>query len=125
MIHLTKSSYNCPTGQLNNLPSLTIPDQTMSVREIMQRFANGQPINGNGSTPQYYGEDLEIPDIKHMDLSDAEDYLKNSARKAKELERKYNKEQSDLKASIDKQTQDKMNSLIAEIERLKTTPKEA
>lgn len=34
--------------EVNNLPSETIPDDTMSVREIFQRYANGQSLTGNG-----------------------------------------------------------------------------
>lgn len=60
-------------GEVNNVPSLTIPDQTMSLREILRRYAAGYPVEGQ-KEPQYLGEEDDMPDIKKMDLSEIEDY---------------------------------------------------
>lgn len=73
----------------NFLPSETVPDQSMSVREIMQKFASG--TLGDISTEPYYNEDL--PDLRGLDISQVHqmrdkgraDYqeLLESAKKAK------------------------------------------
>lgn len=70
-----KNHYNSKPdkGEVNNLPSLTVPDQTMSLREIVRRYAAGYPVEGQ-KEPQYFGEDDDMPDIKKMDLSEIEDY---------------------------------------------------
>lgn len=59
-----EKNYEC-----NHLPSKTIPDQTMSVREIMRRFASGLPLEG-AKVPIYEGEDEYMPDLKTMDISE-------------------------------------------------------
>lgn len=51
----------------NVWPSLTVPDQSMSVKEIMDRCAQGLPISG-AKVPVYNEE--EIPDMKKLDLSE-------------------------------------------------------
>ena len=32
-------------GEVNHEPSMTIPDQSMSIEEIVNRFASGEPIS--------------------------------------------------------------------------------
>lgn len=55
-------------NEINTQPSLTIPDQTMSIQEILSRYARGiEPDNVR--TPIYEGEDA-MPDISKMDLAD-------------------------------------------------------
>ena len=56
----------------NGMPSKTVPDQTMTVREIMERYARGLPIGGS-RLPSYDEED-DMPDIKTLDLTEREEY---------------------------------------------------
>lgn len=42
-------------GEINTQPSKTVPDQTMSLRDILTRYANGIPIDQK--IPIYEGED--------------------------------------------------------------------
>lgn len=55
----------------NHQPSLTIPDQTMSIREIIDKYANGGVIE---TFNPYYGEEEDfnelLPDFRKMDLAD-------------------------------------------------------
>lgn len=51
--------------------SATIPDQTMSIREIMERYARGLPFT-SAKTPIYDIDD-DSPDIRTLDLSEIED----------------------------------------------------
>lgn len=59
--------------------SQTVPDQTLSLRTLMERYSNGQPINGVDLKPLY--EDEEQPsegiNIKTLDLADMEEMLHN------------------------------------------------
>lgn len=43
--------------QVNDQPSMAVPDQTMSLRTIVERYANGLPITGNMNQPLY--DDLD------------------------------------------------------------------
>lgn len=58
-------------------PSATIPDQSLSIREILLRHTSGRPI-GNVYTPIYDGENYDMPDPRTLDLAErqqlAEEY---------------------------------------------------
>lgn len=72
----------------NKKPSLTIPDQSMTIREIMTRYAKGLPISG-GRVPLYENEDGEedfYPDIEHMDLADRQQFLEDSKKQIQEAQ---------------------------------------
>lgn len=70
-----KNQHNCndfpKEYEQNLLPSETIPDQSMSLHEIMRRFASGLPLGGQ-RVPEYDGEDdlLEGINPKTLDLSE-------------------------------------------------------
>lgn len=66
-------------------PDMAVPDQSMSVIEIMRRFANGQPLGGTRN-PVWNGEDTEIPaNWDQMDISEQEDYKQANFERIKEL----------------------------------------
>lgn len=58
-------------GEVNNEPSMTIPDQTMSIRTILERHSRGLPVGG--SMDVYYDEDDTMPDYRTLDLSEIAD----------------------------------------------------
>lgn len=62
-------------GKVISQPSLTIPDQSMTMREILQRYANGlDPVGAK--IPMYYGEDEQMEmDINKMDLSERYEWI--------------------------------------------------
>jgi len=52
-------------------PSMTVPDQTMSIRIILERYSRGLPIGGR--LDEYYDEDDTMPDYKTLDLTEIAD----------------------------------------------------
>lgn len=62
-------------GEINNEPSCTVPDQTMSIREILQRYSRGLPIGGRNDL--YYDEDDTMPDYKTLDLAEIQELREN------------------------------------------------
>lgn len=56
------------TGEINRLPSEYVPDQTMSLREIVTRFTNGSPIPSMGKEQLFYSEDMQ--DLRFMDVTE-------------------------------------------------------
>lgn len=54
-------------GETFTLPSLTIPDQTMDIREILNRYAQGLPIE---QKEPIFNDEEELPDWKKLDLSE-------------------------------------------------------
>lgn len=56
-------------GEVNNEPSLTVPDQSLTVSEILARFARGLPVTASQVSPLF--EDTEgLPDPRSLDLVD-------------------------------------------------------
>lgn len=77
-----KTQYNAESFQayyeVNVLPSQTVPDQTMSLRILLERHAKGLPVTGNNAEPLYYGDE-QMPDLNRMDISEIHD-LKNAVK---------------------------------------------
>lgn len=48
--------------------SMTVPDQSMSLRTIIERFSRGLPITGTVAEPVY--SETELPNIKTLDLTE-------------------------------------------------------
>lgn len=83
-----KTAYTAKTfpkkRTMNNQPSLTVPDQTMSIKEIMNRFAKGLPIEGQ-KVPVYHGEEDYLPDYKSLDLTERQELLEHTKQTIKNL----------------------------------------
>lgn len=69
----------------NNLPSATIPDQSLSVKDILQRYANGLPLGG-AKVPVYNGEDY-IPDLDRLDLAERAALIESNAQRILEMQK--------------------------------------
>lgn len=80
-------------------PTLTIPDQTLTVIEILQRFGTGQPLEGLKA--EIYNGDEEIPDVQKMDLEEIAELKLQLDKNIKELKSRIHK------AEIEKQIQAK------------------
>lgn len=81
--------------EVNTLPSMTIPDQSLSVREIMDRYAKGYPLEGE-RTPIYEGEENDLPDLKHMDLAEKEEYMDAAKEEIRQIAAKEKKRKQDI-----------------------------
>lgn len=89
-------------GEINNKPSLTIPDQTLPIKELLARFAKGLPVGVK--VPVYEGEENDMPDPKRLDLVDlqelkeaAKSELKAIADRQKKRDTKVSPEQKEVK----------------------------
>lgn len=67
--------------------SKTQPNMALSVKEILNKYAQGGRINAVPGV--YTGEDL-LPDIRRMDMVDIDDLKAQNDHKIKVLEREYN-----------------------------------
>lgn len=77
-----------PTSQL---PSMTIPDQVMTMTEIFNRFAGGRPVNASMREPQYHGE-IEMPNLAKLDLVEIGEMLENVRTNKELLQQQLNDE---------------------------------
>lgn len=95
--------------QPNLLPSQTIPDQSLTVSQIMSRYAQGRPLGGqlNTSYDQKENEEIDfddyLPDLSKMDLADKHEILENAKLQLDEVKKKLN----GLKVARDKQAKEK------------------
>jgi len=81
-------------GQKFTQPSMTIPDQTMSIPELIRRYAQGLPL-GAPRVPIYEGDDDPMQGInfKKLDLSEQMQQLKIFSNEIKETNKRYNASQ--------------------------------
>lgn len=77
--------------EVNNDPSETIPDQTMSLSEMVQRYASGLPLRGV-KVPIYDGDDTDLPDLANMDLAEKQEIIEQAKEEWKELNRKFDEQ---------------------------------
>lgn len=65
-----------PIGEVNNSPSMTEPDQCMSIKQIIERFAKGVSLTVNQYEPIYREEDLPAFEMMSFDeLASYRQYL--------------------------------------------------
>lgn len=79
-------------GKITYGPSLTVPDQTMSLREILSRHSRGLPISGVKVNPEYHGDTEDLVDFRTMDLAEKEDFIKAKADELKSIKDKLETE---------------------------------
>lgn len=86
--HAYNSHEFAKTYEKNTQPGLTVPDQAMTIREIMERYSRGLPLEGE-RVPVYDGEDEFEPDLKHMDLADRQAVLEARIDELSSLKEKF------------------------------------
>jgi len=107
MTKQTQTIQKCPTtwNPLNvrsrtknykkfTLPSQFIPDQTMSMRELLNRHASGVTLTG---FEPIYNDDEESMgiNISTLDLTEIEELKKNNTQRLRELQNKFTTEQEE------------------------------
>jgi len=85
-----KNSLNANSFEKNykicDEPSLTVPDQTMNIRTILERYSRGLPVGGR--TDIYYDEEDDMPDIRSLDLAEIQEMRENAKQTIDKLTRK-------------------------------------
>lgn len=87
-----KNHFNHSVDEVTNFehpvgPSMTIPDQSMSIRTILERYARGIPFEDKVHTPFYDGEEF-VPNLKRMDLADIQELKEATDQQVKDLKQK-------------------------------------
>lgn len=108
-VYAHRDSMNARFGErqyeVNTLPSETIPDQTLSIRELLVRYANGLPLGG--FIEGYYADDEEsekddfedLPDVRTLDLAEREELRERYLHELDEIKERL-KEQYEKKVSV-------------------------
>lgn len=61
-------------GEVNSGEIVTVPDQSMSLRHILDNFTKGIPINSSVRTP-VYNEDYPFDDPRAYDLAEVDEQM--------------------------------------------------
>lgn len=77
------------TGEVKKYPSKTLPNQSMSVREILDRYSKGLPIT-SGKVPVYHGEDFDMPEWDKLDLTEKQELREAAAEDIRRLKEELN-----------------------------------
>jgi len=94
--NLVKTQYNREEHpcnyEVNDKPSLTIPDQTMSIRTIIERYTRGLPISASQNIPMFQdGEEFNpMPDSERLDLHDRMEFAQQARQELEEIKEKLN-----------------------------------
>lgn len=95
------------------MPSKTVPDQTMSVREILERHARGLPTGGQKIPVYTETEDSDgseaLPNLKYMDLAEREEIIDRYREEKEQIEERIKKAKEHAKAKS-KQKQESANA---------------
>lgn len=89
--HYNRSAWK---GEINTKPSMTQPNQAMSIREIINRTEKGLPVTGVRVPMYNETEDGVMPDLRNMDISEIYE-LKNRIRETEKQLRKQLLEQQE------------------------------
>lgn len=111
-----RTQYNaeeCPKDvEVYTMPSLTVPEKTYTIPELMARMKRGQPLGGTLHEAVFHGEDEYFPEINKLDLAEQEIILQSKMdviRKAKQQVK--HQEQQKL---VEKQAKEKFKVMEAE-----------
>lgn len=81
----------------NDQPSKTLPDQAMSIKEIMRRYASGLPLGG-GRIEIYEGDEDDFPDLTHLDLAERQEIIEARQAEFLDLQDKIDQDKKAKKA---------------------------
>ena len=90
--------YTEQQGEVNQLPSMTIPDQTMSIRTIVDRYSRGLPVSA--FTPVYEGEEI-IPDPKTLDLTERYELAEKIKQEVESIKSRQWKKPQDVENTVE------------------------
>lgn len=72
--------------EINDEPSMTVPDMSMTVGELVKRFAQGLPLDG-GKTP-LWEEEGDMPDMVKLDLAERQQVIEEAVEEIKTIEKR-------------------------------------
>lgn len=87
------------------MPSRTIPDQSLTIRQIMDRFTRGLPIEGAHTSVFEQTEDVPHPDLPTsdelaaMDIADRQEVIEGIKEKAADLEKSAKKKAAEVRSA--------------------------
>jgi len=97
-------------GEINSLPSQTVPDLTLTVKQLLTNHSRGIQSDVSYNEPMYF--DTEIPIID--DITDLDAFRQDIKAREKALSLKIKEENEQRKAEQQKKFEDSKNALKTE-----------
>jgi hypothetical protein len=115
--YLNKNAHRF-TGEVNNEPSETIPDQSMSIRTLLDRYSRGLPISGERTPICQQGDDFnDMPDPRTLDLAERQEFAELYQQELKSLKKTLKSENKtpDLQKLSDISSEEQ-NGVLSELD---------
>lgn len=74
--------------EVNSGEIITVPDQSLTVREILDRHTRGLPTNVSVNTPLFDEDELILPDPRTLDLVDRQELAEAAHIEVEQVKRK-------------------------------------
>jgi len=97
--HSLNASQFVYEGEVNNEPSMTVPDQTMSIRTILERYSRGLPIGGR--VDDYYDEEDTLPNPLTLDLAERQELAELYSNEINEIKSRKKNVSTNVDNSVD------------------------
>lgn len=96
-------------NEKGDIKGKSMPEQSLTIRQMLERQRLGMPVMGNIKVPVYHPEEVFIPDFNSMDLAEIEELKRNLNNSVADLKKKYKEEYDSAlrKKADDKQKQEK------------------
>lgn len=108
-VFVTPFNYQQEVVVLDGEASMTVPDQSLTIRQIMVRYAQGKPLSiyDRRKTLTYTGDDY-TPDVRAMDLVEETELREKTALEIQEHLKTLEevKKKREAKKAADKKTTD-------------------
>lgn len=86
--------------EYNDQPSETIPDQTLTIKQILDRYARGLPVNRGISLYDDEYEDNDLPDPRTLDIAEREELREAAEQELSEIKAKHKRKKDEEKPTI-------------------------
>lgn len=80
-------------GSVNDKPSKTVPNQAMSIDEIIRRTQKGLPVTGVKVPLYNETDDGVLPDLRKLDISELHELKKRMAQAEKDIRKQLAEEE--------------------------------
>lgn len=101
--------------------SITLPEQTMSMRTILDRYRRGMPLEMRAKEPLFYNG--EFPDISKLDISEIHELKRQNQIEIERMELQLQKNEEYKKLKKQKDLEEQLQKLKQELEQQKKETK--
>lgn len=114
---LFKTPYNAKlftskTKEPGGGKSLTIPDQALTVPQIIKRSQAGMPLHVGYKQAYYEGEEGDLPDLRKLDLAELQKLREEATIRVEQIKYELNKQHYDKQEEQRKAREEKLKAEI-------------